>query len=97
MSVFAVLFKTLWLINGKAFDPAYVDKLFAPFQRLDASARAELIRELMKIDYDQGGYLIPVYFPSVEGMSAKVNGDTENITGFPVNGSNGLQDVWMQS
>jgi peptide/nickel transport system substrate-binding protein len=64
---------------------------------VDASARAELVRELLKFDYDQGGYIVPVYYPSVEGMSDKVNGDAENISGYPVNGSNGLQDLWMQS
>lgn len=64
---------------------------------VNTPARIELIQQLMKFDYAQGGYIIPVYFPSVEGMSAKVYGDSENITGFPVNGSNGLQDVWMQS
>jgi peptide/nickel transport system substrate-binding protein len=64
---------------------------------VDTSARTQLVQELMKFDYAQGGYIIPVYFPSVEGMSAKVYGDSDNITGFPVNGSNGLQDVWMQS
>ena len=64
---------------------------------VDASSRDRLVQELLRFDYNQGGYIVPVYYPSVEGMSAKVNGDTENISGYPVNGSNGLQDLWLQS
>ena len=57
--------------------------------------REELTKKLMEIDYETGGYIIPVYFPSIEGMSSSVSGVTENINGQPVNGSNGMQKVWM--
>jgi peptide/nickel transport system substrate-binding protein len=62
---------------------------------VDSSARGDLVKQLLKFDYEKGGYIIPVYFPSIEGMTASVQGVTENITGFPVNGSNGLQDIWV--
>jgi peptide/nickel transport system substrate-binding protein len=64
---------------------------------LDSAPRQELVKQLMEFDYEQGGYIIPVNFPGIEGMSSKVNGVTENITGFPLNGSNGLQDIWLES
>jgi peptide/nickel transport system substrate-binding protein len=64
---------------------------------LDATKRNEIANELIKFDYDQGGYIIPVLYPTIEGMSTKVYGDTENITGYPINGSNGSQDIWLQS
>lgn len=63
---------------------------------VDESARNELVQELIKFDYDKGGYIIPAYFPGIEGMSSKVGGVTENITGFPVNGSS-WNGIWLQS
>jgi peptide/nickel transport system substrate-binding protein len=62
----------------------------------DAAARGELVKELIKFDYDKGGYIIPVYFPGIEGMSSKVGGVTPNLTGLPINGST-WQSVWVQS
>lgn len=63
---------------------------------VDPDARAELVQELLKFDYEQGGYIIPVYFPGIEGMSSKVNGVAENITGIPINGGS-WHDIWLQS
>ena len=64
---------------------------------VNATQRGDIIKELLRFDYDQGGYLIPVYFPSIEGMSAQVYGDTDNLTGLPINGSNGWQNLWLDS
>jgi peptide/nickel transport system substrate-binding protein len=63
---------------------------------VDPTARAEVVRELLKFDYEKGGYIIPVYFPGIEGMTSGVGGVTEDITGIPVNGSS-WQNVWLQS
>ncbi|GAB7003308.1 ABC transporter substrate-binding protein [Nocardioides sp. AN3] len=62
----------------------------------DPTARGELVQQLLKFDYEQGGYIIPVYFPGIEGMNSRVGGVTPNITGFPVNGSS-WQNVWLRS
>lgn len=62
---------------------------------VNESARDEIIKEMMRFDYDQGGYIIPVFFPELDGMATKVNGVTPNITGYPVNGGTGWQDIWM--
>lgn len=62
---------------------------------VDATARDKIVKQLIKFDYDQGGYIIPVYFPGIEGMSTKVGGVTENITGIPINGGS-WQNIWIQ-
>jgi peptide/nickel transport system substrate-binding protein len=62
---------------------------------VDADARATIIQQLIKYDWDKGGYIIPVYFPGIEGMSGKVHGVTSNITGIPINGGS-WQDIWIQ-
>jgi len=64
---------------------------------VDTAARGELVKQLMTFDHNQGGYIIPVNFPTIEGMSSKVNGVRQDLSGFPMNGSNGLQDIWIQS
>lgn len=62
---------------------------------VDPTARNELVKELLKFDYDKGGYIIPVYFPGIEGMTSRVDGVTQNLTGLPVNGSS-WQSVSIQ-
>ncbi|WP_344069274.1 ABC transporter substrate-binding protein [Microbacterium sediminicola] len=63
---------------------------------VDQAARDELVQGLIQFDYDNGGYIIPVYFPGIEGMSDQVGGVTPNITGIPVNGGS-WQNVWIAS
>ena len=63
----------------------------------DEKKREEISEELMKFDYEQGGYIIPAEWPTIEGTSSKVGGVTENISGYPLNGSSGLQDIWIES
>ncbi|MBS1889087.1 MAG: ABC transporter substrate-binding protein [Actinobacteria bacterium] len=65
------------------------------FRTLDVAKREEISEELMMFDYEKGGYIIPVESPTIEGMSSRVNGVTENITGYPVNGSGGMQNIWL--
>lgn len=62
---------------------------------VDSTARGALVHELLKFDHEQGGYIIPAYIPGIEGMSSRVGGVVENITGPPVNGST-WQGVWLQ-
>lgn len=62
----------------------------------DPTARGELVQELIRFDYDQGGYIIPAYFPSIEGLNSRVGGVTEDLTGLPINGSS-WHGVWLQS
>ncbi|MCS5721450.1 ABC transporter substrate-binding protein [Herbiconiux sp. CPCC 203407] len=63
---------------------------------VDATARDALVQELIRFDYEEGGYIIPAYFPGIEGMNSRVGGVTENITGLPINGSS-WQGIWLQS
>jgi peptide/nickel transport system substrate-binding protein len=62
---------------------------------VDPTARGKLVQRLITFDYDNGGYIIPVYFPGIEGMSPRVGGVTENITGIPINGGS-WQNIWIQ-
>jgi peptide/nickel transport system substrate-binding protein len=75
-------------------DPEWQALFDQAIATVDPTARGELIQQLIQFDYDNGGYLIPVYFPSIEGMSPSVGGITENITGIPINGGS-WQNIWL--
>ena len=77
-------------------DPTWQSTYAKALATVDKNARDELVKELMKFDYDKGGYIIPVYFPGIEGMTSRVGGVSENITGIPINGGSGWQNIWLQ-
>lgn len=76
-------------------DPGWQSIYDEAIANVDAKARGELVQELLRFDHEQGGYIIPAYFPGIEGMTARVGGVTENITGVPINGAN-WHDVWLR-
>ncbi|MBS1883858.1 MAG: peptide ABC transporter substrate-binding protein, partial [Actinobacteria bacterium] len=78
-------------------DAAWQNRFEEALRTVDKARREEISEGLMKFDYEQGGYIIPVEYPSVEGMSAKVKGVIPNISGYAVNGGRGLQDIWMSA
>ena len=62
---------------------------------VDASARTAIVKEMMQFDYNQGGYLLPVFLPNIDGMTSSVHGVSENINGYPINGGQGWDEVWL--
>ncbi len=76
-------------------DPAWQSIYDEAIATVDATARGKLVQELIKFDHEKGGYIIPVYFPGIEGMTSRVGGVTENVTGIPINGGS-WHDVWLQ-
>jgi peptide/nickel transport system substrate-binding protein len=76
---------------------SYYNKVYKQaLSTVDEAQRRALTAELMRFEYDQGGYHIPLFFPNIEAMASSVNGVTKNITGFPVNGSQGWQHIWLK-
>ena len=49
---------------------------------IDETRRAELAHELQKIDYEEGGYIIPYFSPTIDGHSKRVQGLGKCLTGF---------------
>jgi len=77
-------------------DPSWDSIYTKALKTVDPAARSDLVQELIKFDYDKGGYIIPAYFPMIEGMTSGVGGITENLTGLPINGAT-WQAVWLKS
>ena len=60
-------------------------------------AYAEVSRtahELQKIDYTQGGYIIPYYAPVIDGYSKRVHGLVPCKTGFVLS-NGGFKNFWL--
>jgi peptide/nickel transport system substrate-binding protein len=50
---------------------------------VDAAKRTEILHEAQKMQYEQGGYIIPYFSNIIDAYSAKVGGFVEAKSGFP--------------
>ncbi len=75
-----------------AYDALYTKAIKA----VDEAQRGELVRELLKYDYEKGGNIIPYYFPVIDAVSSKVKGVVPDATGLAMGGFN-WKNVWMES
>lgn len=48
--------------------------------------RSELTHEMMAIDYNEGGNCIPYFLPIIDGVSSRVHGVQESVTGIGLGG-----------
>jgi peptide/nickel transport system substrate-binding protein len=58
---------------------------------LDATKRTTILREAEKMEYDQGGYIIPYFSNQIDAYSSKWGGFVEAKSGFP------LGNYWMKN
>ena len=77
---------------GSNFASLYSQALAAT----DASKRIELEHEMQKLEYDEGGYIIPFFGDLIDGYSPKVQGlkpskGTLNLEGF----GHGYRTIWL--
>ena len=67
-------------------DPAY-DGLYAQaVATLDKGKQADLAHQMMKIEYDTGGNIIPYFFPVIDAATQKVQGVNETKNGLSPGG-----------
>ena len=77
-------------------DPAY-NKLYAEgIATLDENRRKEIIGEMIRFDYEQGGYITPYNFPVIDAVSSKVKGVTESVSGVAL-GNFDWKNIWMEA
>jgi peptide/nickel transport system substrate-binding protein len=78
--------------TGSTFGNLYKQALAAT----DSSKRIELEHEMQKLEYDNGGYIIPYFNSLIDGHSSKVQGlspskGTLNLAGF----GHGFRTIWF--
>ena len=61
---------------------------------LDEKQQNELLRQMQQIQYDSGGYVLPVYPNQIDAASVKVKGLGKDGSGRPF-GSYNFLETWM--
>lgn len=77
-------------------DPKYLALYRQAIATVDKGKQAPLIREMAQIDYDQGGNIIPYFFPTIEATSQKLQGVEESVTGLSPGGFD-FKKFWFSS
>jgi peptide/nickel transport system substrate-binding protein len=62
---------------------------------LDEKLQADLVHEMMGIDYHEGGYIIPMFIPVIDAVAPYVYGDEPSVTAFSFNGFQ-FQNFWIK-
>jgi peptide/nickel transport system substrate-binding protein len=82
--------------NTTAFeDPTYEKYLNEAVSTLDENKQKELAQEMMKIEYDEGGYIIPMFFPVIDGLAPNVRGVEPSVTGQALSTFQ-FQNFWLE-
>ncbi len=66
-------------------DPEYVKLYGQALATLDESKRTQIAHEMQMIDYNRGGYIIPLFVPLFDGYAANVHGAVPSRTGGSFN------------
>ncbi|MST32536.1 twin-arginine translocation signal domain-containing protein [Acidimicrobiaceae bacterium USS-CC1] len=75
-------------------DPHYTSLYNEALRTVDGTKRMDIAHEMQTIDYEQGGYIIPFFAPTIDGYSKKVNGLRASKTGISLN-SFGFKQLWF--
>lgn len=76
--------------NSPTYDKYYKEAT----STIDPSKQEEIIHEMVKIDYTEGGNIIPYNFPIIDAWSKKVHGITPSELGYPL-GNFQFKNVWL--
>jgi peptide/nickel transport system substrate-binding protein len=65
-------------------DPTYSNLYYEANKTLSASVRKEIIYEMQRIDFTQGGYIIPCFVDSLDAYSSNLRGYQKGNVGEPL-------------
>lgn len=83
------------LYNETQEDNAEIARLFGEAQAaIEDQQRYDLMKEIQQVQYDEGGYIIPVFPDQVDAMSAQVQGALADVTGKAF-GQFNFKDMWL--
>jgi peptide/nickel transport system substrate-binding protein len=81
--------------NITAFHNSAYDKLYAEAtSTTDEKKRDELTSEMVTIDYEEGGYIIPYNFPIIDAWASNVHGIKPSVLGQALSNFQ-FQNFWM--
>jgi peptide/nickel transport system substrate-binding protein len=76
-------------------DPHYNDLYSQALATADPAKLKSIVHEMMRIDYDTGGYIIPAFLPSIDCFTKKVHGVGESVLGIPFNEYD-FKSLWIE-
>jgi peptide/nickel transport system substrate-binding protein len=76
--------------NSPAYDKFYKEAT----STLDENKQQEIIHEMVKIDWAEGGNIIPYNFPIIDSWNKKVHGITPSLLGQPL-GNFQFKNFWI--
>jgi peptide/nickel transport system substrate-binding protein len=65
-------------------DPTYTNLYYEANKTLSTSVRKEIIYEMQRIDFTQGGYIIPCFVDSLDAYTSKLRGYQKGNVGEPL-------------
>jgi peptide/nickel transport system substrate-binding protein len=75
-------------------NPQYIKLYGQALASLDKSKRTEIAHEMQSLDYHQGGYIIPVFPPVIDGYAPNVQGTVRSKTGGSFNLAD-FEHMWL--
>jgi peptide/nickel transport system substrate-binding protein len=76
--------------NDPHYNALYQQALSEPTD----AGRQEIVQQMMKIDYETGGMIIPYFSPIVDAVAPHVNGVIPTTYGLPLNGLD-FKSIWL--
>jgi peptide/nickel transport system substrate-binding protein len=75
-------------------DPKYNSLYQQAISTLDEKKRTEIIHEMLQIDWEESGYIIPYFYPVIDGLRENVHGVVPAVTGQSLSNFQ-FQNFWM--
>jgi peptide/nickel transport system substrate-binding protein len=75
-------------------DPQYIKLYGQALATLDVSKRTQISHEMQMIDYNRGGYIIPLFVPLFDGYASNVHGAVPSRTGGSFNLAD-FEHMWL--
>jgi peptide/nickel transport system substrate-binding protein len=77
-------------------NPKYNELFKTASQTVDKETRKTAIHEMINIEYEQGGNIIPYHFPVIDAFKPKVKGVEPSVIGVAMGGFN-WSEIWIES
>jgi peptide/nickel transport system substrate-binding protein len=75
-------------------DPRFTDLFNQALATTNTGLRYEIEHEMQLIDWQQGGNIIPYFYPTIDGYASDVGGVHPSVTGWPLGGFD-FKSMWL--
>ena len=76
-------------------DPAYTKLYYEANKTTDPGLRREIVYEMQKIDFNQGGYIVPFFPDAIDAYRTNVHGHVKGEIGEAMGNFN-FEDYWLE-